>query len=53
MNKLLCLFAALALTGCATVGTGYCDPRPDGSKICKLVVDRSQDLPKTLLLTLR
>jgi hypothetical protein len=53
MNKLPCLFAALALTGCATVGTGYCDPRPDGSKVCKLVVDRSQDLPKTLLLTLR
>jgi hypothetical protein len=53
MNKLLCLFAALALTGCAHVGTGYCHPRPDGSKICKLIVDRSQDLPKTFLLTLR
>ena len=53
MKKLLCLFAALALTGCAHVGTGYCEPRPDGSKVCQLIVDRSQGLPQTMLLTLR
>jgi|GEM_PF-4383040 len=50
---IVALTAALALTGCAHVGTGYCEPQPDGSKVCKLVVDKCHELPKTMVLDLR